>query len=113
MKKVFFPLVSFLFLFACETPMHVGESLNDSYLMHVECIPGSTTRQEVTLLLKRARAKDVHVDDTGTNVTIEAAYYKSDNAVDVLEGIADDLRQLGGVIYVELRDNPRVVRENR
>ena len=113
MKKVFFPLLSVLFLFACETPMQVSENLNDSYLMHVECLSGAATRQEVLLLLKRARARDVHVDETGTNVTIEAAYYKSDNAVDVLEGIADDLRQLGGVIYVELRDNPRVVRENR
>ena len=113
MKKVFFPLISILFLFACETPMQVTENPEDSYLMHVECIPGSTTRQEVTLLLKRARAKDVHVDDTGTNVTIEAAYYKSDNAVDALEGIASDLRQIGAVIYVELRDNPRVVRETR
>jgi len=113
MKKVFFPLVSFLFLFACETPMQVGENFNDSYLMHVECVPGAATRQEVLLLLRRARARDVHVDDTGTNVTIEAAYYKTDNAVETLEGIASDLRQVGAVIYVELRDNPRVVRENR
>ena len=113
MKKVFFPLLSVLFLFACETPMQVSENLNDSYLMHVECLSGAATRQEVLLLLKRARARDVHVDETGTNVTIEAAYYKSDNAVDALEGIASDLRQIGAVIYVELRDNPRMVRETR
>jgi hypothetical protein len=93
--------------------MRVTENPNDSYLMHVECISGAATRQEVLLLLRRARARDVHVDDTGTSATIEAAYYKTDNAVETLEGIASDLRQIGTVIYVELRDNPRLIRETR
>lgn len=88
-------------------------SLDDSYLMRVECVPGVSTRSEVLLLLRRARARDVKVDETGPNLTIEAAYYKTDNDIGVLEGIAGDLRSIGTVVNVELLDNPRVVRENR
>jgi hypothetical protein len=113
MKKMFFPLLALLFLGACETTMPVTGSLDDSYLMHVECNPGEATRKEVLLLLRRARAKDVKVDTMGANMSIEAAYYKTDNDIRVLEEIADDLRRVGTVVSVELRDNPRVVRENR
>jgi len=112
MKKVFFPLVALLFFGACDTTRPAANP-EESYLMHVECVPGATTRKEVLLLLKRARAKDIKVDDQGSNLTIEAAYYKTDNNIEVLEGIADDIRLVGTVIYVDLRDNPKPVREIR
>ena len=113
MKKVFFPLLSFLFLAACETPMQVSENMSDSYLMHVECVPGTTTRNEVLLLLKRGHAKDVKVDEGGSCLTIEAAYYKADNDIGLLQNIADDLRLIGTVVEVDIRDNPNMVKQSR
>ena len=113
MKKMFFPIAFLLFFGACETTMPAAGSLNDSYLMRVECVPGASTRNEVLLLLRRARAKDVKVDETGPDMTIEAAYYKTDNDIGVLEGIAADIKLIGSVVNVEILDNPRVVRENR
>lgn len=113
MKKLFFPFLSFLFLAACTVPMQVSENLNDSYLMHVEFPESGSTRNEVLLMLKRGRAKDVRVDDVGGTMTIEAAYYKSDNDIGLLESIADDLKLMSTVVEVEIRDNPRVVRQPR
>jgi len=119
MKKLFFPLLSFLlltaflFLSACSVPREAGEDLNDSYLMHVECTESVSTRNEVLLLLKRGRARDVRVDDVGGTMTIEAAYYKNDNNIGLLESIADDLRLMSTVVGVEIRDNPRMVRQLR
>lgn len=113
MKKKLFPLLSFLFLAACETPMQVSENGNDSYLMHVECVPGATTRNEVLLLLKRGHAKDINVDESGSSMTIEAAYYKADNDIGLLQSIADDCRLIGTVVEVDIRDNPNVVRQPR
>ena len=113
MKKVFFPLLSFLFLAACEVPREASENMNDSYLMHVECVPGSTTRNEVLLLLKRGHARDVKVDEGGTGMTIEAAYYKADNDIGLLQDIADDIRLIGTVVEVEIRDNPNMVKQPR
>jgi hypothetical protein len=113
MKKMFFPLVALLFFWACETTRPASVNPEESYLMHVECVPGATTRNEVLLLLRRGRAKDVKVEEGGGAMTIEAAYYKADNDVRMLEGIAEDLRQVGTVVHVELRDNTLTVRENR
>jgi hypothetical protein len=113
MKKLFFPLLSFWLLPACSTPMQVSENLNDSYLMHVECAPGVSTRSEVLFLLKRGRARDVKVDEGGTGLTIEAAYYKADIDIGLLESIADDLRLMSTVIEVDIRNNPNAVRQNR
>ncbi|HEV2482485.1 MAG TPA: hypothetical protein VGS79_22625 [Puia sp.] len=113
MKKLFFPLLSLLFLAACETPMQVSENRNDSYLMHVECVPGSTTRNEILLLMKRGHAKDIKVDEGGSSMTIEAAYYKADIDIGLLQSIADDLRLIGTVVDVEILDNPNVVKQPR
>ena len=95
--------------------MRIGtaQDLNDSYLVHVECAPGASTKNEILLLLKRGHAKDVRVDEEGTGMTIEAAYYKADNDIGLVESIADDLRLVSTVIEVEVRDNLNVVRQNR
>jgi hypothetical protein len=92
---------------------YVSENGNDSYLMHVECVTGASTRNEVLLLLKRGRAKDVKVDDQGGGMMIEAAYYKADNDIGLLQSIADDLGLIPTVMEVEIRDNPKVVRQPR
>lgn len=81
--------------------------------MHVECVPGPTTRMDIIMLLRRARARDIRVDAMGSSLIIEAAYYKIDNSPGLLEDIADQIRQAGSVVDVELRDNPRVVRQTR
>jgi hypothetical protein len=113
MKKLFFPLFSFLFLAACEVPRQASENMNDSYLMHIECVPGTTTRNEVLLLLKRGHAKDVKVDEGGSSLTIEAAYYKADNDIGFLQEIADDIRLISSVVEVDIRDNPNMVKQPR
>lgn len=106
MKKLFFPLLSLLILSACEVPMQVSENLNDSYLMHVECAPGGATRNEVLLLLKRGRARDIRIEDLSSGLTIEAAYYKADNDIGLLQSIADDLRLVSTVVEVEIGTTP-------
>jgi hypothetical protein len=113
MKKLLFPFFVILLFSACVTPMPISVNPDDSYLMHVECVPGATTRNEVLLLLKRAKARDVKVDDGGGGMTIEAAYYKADNDIGLLESIADDIRLVGTVVEVDIRDNPNTVRQNR
>ena len=113
MKKLLFPFFVIVFFSACVTPMQVSVDPNQSYLVHVECVPGATTRNEVLLLLKRAKARDVRVEDGGGGMTIEAAYYKADNDIGFLESIADDIRLVASVVEVEIRDNPNTVRQNR
>jgi len=113
MKKLFFPLLSLLFFAACDTPRQASENANDSYLMHIECVPGATTRSEVLLLLKRGHARDVKVDEGGGGMTIEAAYYKADNDIGLLQDIADDIRLIVMVVEVEIRDNPNMVKQPR
>ena len=65
------------------------------------------------MLLKQCKAKDVHEEEMGGELIIEAAYYKSDNSLDKLDQIADNLRAMGTVIDVQIRDNPNVVRQGR
>ena len=113
MKKVLFPLVSLLLYTACAPSLPVTGNLDDSYLLHVECASDASTRNEILLLLRRARAKDVHTDVVGGAMTVEAAYYKADNDIGVLQEMVDNIRLVGTVTFVEIRDNPRVVRENR
>jgi hypothetical protein len=104
----------FLLLFSgCTVTTPVGDSLNDSYLLHVECVKDAGTRREVLMLLHQCRAKDLHEDDLGGDLIIEAAYYKSDNSLGSIERICDNLRQIPSVTHLEIRDNPRLVRENR
>ncbi|HWB91709.1 MAG TPA: hypothetical protein VG605_07655 [Puia sp.] len=112
MKKVFFPLFALICFSAC-APMPVAQNFNDSYLMHVECTPDAVTRDGVMVLLRRARCKDVRMEVVGGFMTVEAAYYKADTDPGLLGEIADDLRRMGTVSFVDLRDNPSVVRENR
>lgn len=113
MKKLFFPLLSLLVLAACALPQQASENANDSYLMHIECVPGATTRSEVLLLLKRGHARDVRVDEGGGSLTIEAAYYKADNDIGLLQDIADDIRLMSSVVEVDIRDNPNMVKQPR
>jgi hypothetical protein len=113
MKKMLFPFLALLFFGACETTMPAVSDLGESYLMEIECVPGVATRNEVLLLLRRARAKDIRFDTMGGDMTIQAAYYKADNDIGLLQSIADDLQRIGTVVHVELRDNPHVVRESR
>ena len=113
MKKLFFPLLAILLFSACYATLPVSEDLNASYLIRVESLPDVSTRQEILMLLRRARAKDVHVDVTGSTMTIDAAYYKADNDLGVLASIADNIRLISTVTSVDLRDNTSVVRENR
>src|SRR6202012_3387626 len=102
-----------LFFGACTTTMPAATNAEDSYWMHVECLPSASIRQEVIVILKRGHAKDIRVETAGNNMTIDAAYYKEDNPIGLLEDIADELKNVGQVLTVELRDNPRTVRENR
>ncbi len=104
----------FLLLFSgCTVTTPVGDSMNDSYLLHVECVKDAGTRREVLMLLHQCKARDIRENELGADLTIEAAYYKEDNSLDRVEGICDNLRLIPTVTDVEIRDNPRVVRENR
>jgi len=113
MKKLFFPLLAILLFSACYATQPAAEDLNASYLIQVESVPDIATRQEILLILRRARAKDVRIDVTGNTMTIDAAYYKADNDIGLLASMADNIRLISAVISVDLRDNPTVVRENR
>ncbi len=63
--------------------------------------------------LTPAQGEGHHEDELGSDLTVEAAYYKEDNSLSNVEQICDNLRLIATVTYVEIRDNPRVVRENR
>ena len=84
-----------------------------SYLMKVECKPGTSSRNAVLFLLRQAKARDIKESNQASSLDIEAAYYKSDNSISTLQGIADNLRASGFVIYVELVENPGTVHEVR
>jgi hypothetical protein len=84
-----------------------------SYLIRVECKPGTSARNAVLFLLRQARARDIKESNLLSSLAIEAAYYKSDNSISTLQGIEDNLRSSGFVINVELVDNPGVVHESR
>jgi hypothetical protein len=112
MKHVLFPLCLMLVLASCTTVAPL-ESMEASYLIKVECKANTSSRNTVLFLLRQAKARDIKESSQLSSLTIEAAYYKSDNALSTLQGIADDLRQSGSVIYVELVDNPSVVRASR
>lgn len=112
MKKVIFPLLSLFFFCGCMPSYPVTDNFNDSYLMHVECTPDVATHNEVLLLLRRARCKEVRTEVVGGMMTVEAAYYKADVAPGIVEEIADNLRLMGTVSFVEIRDNIMVAREN-
>ena len=43
---------------------------------------------------------------------IEAAYYKDETMEEQVDMIADRIREIGMVSFVEVRNNPRVVRES-
>lgn len=104
----------FLLLFSgCKVTTPMGDSLNDSYLLHVECVKDAGTRREVLMLLHQCKARDIRENDLAGDLTIEVAYYKEDNSLGRVEEICDNLRRVPTVTYVEIRDNPRVVRENR
>ena len=112
MKKVFFPLCLMLMLASCTTVAPL-ESMEASYLIKVECKPDVSSRNTVLFLLRQARARDIKETKDMSSLSIEAAYYKSDNELGRLQQIEDDLKRSGSVIDVQLIDNPCVVRANR
>ncbi len=65
------------------------------------------------MILRQCKAKDVHEEEIGGELSIEAAYYKSDNSLGNLEQMADNLKAIGTVVNVQIRDNPNVVRQGR
>jgi hypothetical protein len=112
MKRVLFPLCLILALASCTTVAPL-ESMEASYLMKVECKPGTSSRNGVIFLLRQAKARDIRETDQTAYLGIQAAYYKSDNSLASLQQIEDNLRATGFVLNVELVDNPGTVHENR
>ncbi|HLZ89785.1 MAG TPA: hypothetical protein VKQ52_21175 [Puia sp.] len=111
MRKVYIPLVVLLLSIpACTTTLPTA-SLEDSYLMHVECRNDVGIRQSVLSLLRQARARDIKEDNSTGILVIEAAYYRSETPVDLLERIGDDLRRMGMVTDVRLEENHSVIRQ--
>ena len=86
-------------------------SMEDSWLMRVECLNDAGTRQAVLFLMKQARARDIRTDNSTGTAVIEAAYYKMDNLPAVLQRIQDDLRRMPEVLDVFIQDNPTVIRQ--
>jgi hypothetical protein len=109
MRKVIIPLV--LLLFAACTTTQPTASLEGAYLIHVECRKDLGVRQSVLFTLRQARPRDIKEDDNPAILVIEAAYYKSETAPDVLLCIEDDLRRMSMVTQVYIREHPLVIRQ--
>ena len=112
MKNVFSLFVTMLFFSAC-TVTQPASSPEDSYLIHVELVKDAGCRQSVMMALKEAHAKDLHEEDQGPSMVIEAAYYKADNSFETMSRIATEIRWIQMVTDVQLINNPRVVRDPR
>ncbi len=112
MKSILFPLCLMLVYASCTTVAPL-ESMEASYLIKVECKADVSSRNTVLFLLRQAKARDIKESKELSSWSIEAAYYKADNALSTLQGIEEDLRQSGSVIYVEIIENPGAVRASR
>jgi outer membrane PBP1 activator LpoA protein len=112
MKRALLPFCLILILASCTTVAPL-ESMEASYLIKVECKPGTSARNTVLFLLRQAKARDIKESSQFSSLAIEAAYYKSDNSISTLQRIEDNLRASDFVIYVELVENPGVVHESR
>ena len=88
-------------------------SFEDSYHFRIECSNNPGIRQSVLGILRRSRARDIKQDDNGGYVVIEAAYYKSENPVNVLWKVEDDLRRIPQVLDVQVQENRSVIRQSR
>ena len=114
MKNLLFPCLLLLLFSACvETRPTLAPNPNDSYLLHVECVRDEGVRRAVLMLMRQARARDITEDKfTMPTYIIEAAYYKDETMEEQVDMIADRIREIGMVSFVEVRNNPRVVRES-
>jgi len=95
---------------ACTTTLPTV-SMEESWLLHVECRNDLSVRQSVLFLMRQGRARDIKEDRTSAVMTIEAAYYKVDNPVELLQRIADDLQRVALVSEVHIEENHGVVRQ--
>jgi hypothetical protein len=112
MKRALLPLCLILILASCTTVAPL-ESVEASYLIKVECKAGVSSRNGVLFLLRQAKARDIRETNQMSCLDIQAAYYKSDNSLASLREIEDELQKSEFVLYVELIENPNVVRESR
>ena len=113
MKKALLALCATL-LVACKTlsPLQ-PHSMDDSINFRVTCHNDNGTRSTVLLLLKQAKARDLREMEQIDQLEIQASYYKDDNAPGKLAEIADRLSIMVGVYFVEVRENSRVIKQNR
>src|SRR5579864_4322497 len=106
-KKLLTLALLHLFFAACTTTTPIA-SLEDSYLMRVECRDDVGVRQSVLSILRQARPRDINEDKSTGVLVIEAAFYKTDNPVAILQKMEDELRRMPEVTYLQIQDNHSV-----
>ena len=113
MKRRFtFPGVAFAILAAfpgCSPTIQTSQT-PQSALVKVECQNASV--QEILYFLRSGRGKDISVTADGPCMEITAAFSPADTPPEKLTQLLQYLNDLGGVLHVEVVENPRPIRQN-
>jgi len=110
MRKWLIPLCLLATFSAC-TASFPTVSPEDSWLLHVECRNDLSVRQSVLFTMRQGRPKDIKENATTGMLIIEAAYYKQDTPVQLMEKIASDLKTIVLASDVYFQDNHALVRQ--
>jgi len=112
MKRQFsFLWVAFVLVAAlpCCSPNIASAPTSGSALVKVECRDASDVREMVLQLLRSGRGKDISVKTDGACLEITAAFSPADTPPGRLVQVMEDLNNLGGVLHVEVVENPRPI----
>jgi hypothetical protein len=111
MRKWLIPLCLLPATFCACTASFPTVSAEDSWRLHVECRNDLSVRQSVLFMMRQGRPKDIKEDATSAMLVIEAAYYKADNPVQLMQKIASDLKTISLASEVYFEENHAPVRQ--
>jgi len=113
MKRQFsFPWLAFATLIALSScsPSIQSTRTPGSALVKIECYHASVS--QILLILRSGRGRDISVTADGPSTLITAAFSPLLTDPARLAQILHDLDALGGVMHVEVMENPRPVMQN-
>ena len=94
---------------ACGPYIQTSQTLS-SALVKIECRNASV--QQILLLLRSGRGKDITVIGTDPSLMITVAFSPVETPAWRLAQIINDLQEMSGVLSVNLQENPRPIMQS-